>query len=319
MFRRRWSRAGRDASPGPATSRRRFLTATASGALLGAAGSGGRLSDPLTADKPEFNPRLVATSSETEGAAGEISIEVNGENGVYTFTPTGWADGRPPIMLRVSHPEPDNGGYGAQHFLIVPYEFGMAIEYPGVVEHWVAETSFHTNNATPGPSQQGAIVWIGNTDDTGGLHFTAYRDPATDAKFSAITAQLFDKSSGGDLRMQVRDITDAFRFRVGKSGAEVEVAALDALGDLSLKRDLITRVARAKAAVFAADVGHTENILEIRKGSLYLGGVLSNGGYLSDGANAGVYLRSPDGTYFALRVNDDGSIRTVRQGRGRPV
>lgn len=166
---------------------------------------------------------VETTSFSTRGMAvnGAIAIEEDGANGIWSHTGSrGWSEGKPPMRLRVSRPEPDVSG--GQHFMVVPYKYGMALEYNGVIEVWTDDFSVHNNGQ--GYDVSGARFWVGNHDDSGGMLFTAHRNGDT---YGEIVSQLFDRSSGGDLRFGVRDRHDAFVFRSGPENAEVPVARIE--------------------------------------------------------------------------------------------
>jgi hypothetical protein len=71
-------------------------------------------------------------------------------------------------------------------YLIAPYNFGMAVEYPGVLETSAKDFSLHnehalcTNTTTyldSASCNASAHFWVGDTDDLGGLFATAYDMP----------------------------------------------------------------------------------------------------------------------------------------------
>jgi hypothetical protein len=162
----------------------------------------------------------MRVSSRGAEVNGEIAVEEEGSQGISSITMrTGWTD-TPPMRLRLSRAEPDHSG--AQHLLIVPYQYGMAIDYPGVVETWVTDWSIH------GRGQAGARLWVGNHDDTGGLHLTASRQG--EARFGEIVQQLFTGASGGELRFTVRDPDDSFVFRSGPIREEKRILEITPSG-----------------------------------------------------------------------------------------
>ncbi len=203
-----------DPSPVP---RRAFI----SGAALAAAGAA---LAPRAADAADV-PVSAAYSARGSSVSGEVAIEEDGSNGIKSQTSqTGWSSA-PPMRVRMSRPQPDNSG--AEHFLILPYEYGLALEYPGVLEAWVTDFSVHS---AAGPAR----LWIGNNDDTGGLLISATRTPSV--RFAEITSQLFSGETGGSLRFTVRAPGDAFEFRSGPNQNDGIKARITADGDL-LTRD----------------------------------------------------------------------------------
>src|SRR3954462_4298710 len=114
--------------------------------------------------------RRLRVSKRGPSKNGLVAIEEDGAYGVTSWTGSRRWTKQPPMRLRISRRGPDVRG--GLHFMILPYEHGMAIEYNGVVEGWTQEFSIH-NNAQNG-QRQGAILWVGNEDDTGGLRITAH-------------------------------------------------------------------------------------------------------------------------------------------------
>jgi hypothetical protein len=203
-----------DSSPLP---RRAFL----SGAALAAAGATFRPGAASAADIP----LSASYSSRGSGVNGEIAIEEDGSNGIDSLSGrTGWSN-EPPMRVRISRAEADNSG--AEHMLLLPYEYGIALEYAGVVEAWVTDFSVHGRGT-------GARLWIGNNDDTGGILISATR--RSGVRFAEITSQLFSGETGGSLRFTVRAPSDAFEFRSGPNEHDTTKARITADGDL-LTRD----------------------------------------------------------------------------------
>jgi hypothetical protein len=125
----------------------------------------------------------------------------------------------------------------AQDFLITPYKYGMAIEYPSVIEVWSRDFSVHFNRDGCSGDEchnVGAHFWVGNNYDTGGLFVTAVDEgPIFGAgpRHVVIAADTFMHTSHGTLRFTVRDATtDSFLFQVGPYGAETAVAWIDGAG-----------------------------------------------------------------------------------------
>ncbi len=153
---------------------------------------------------------MVFAASRADGW--EIAIDKDGDAGVTSQAAESGNFDPPPIRLRLTRPTlPPAGG---KHLLVVPYKYGTAIEYDGVLECWVQDFSVHSPGQRSTP--QGARLWVGNHDDTGGLRITASNLPGQ--RHSELSSQLFTGVSGGDLRFVVRDVGDSFEFR---SGAEL--------------------------------------------------------------------------------------------------
>jgi hypothetical protein len=162
------------------------------------------------------------------GGAGEVAIEADGAHGLRALS-GGWSP-EPPIRLRISREKPDTEG--ARHFMAIPYEYGMAMEYDGIVECWVKEWSIH-NNSRSG-SADGAVLWVGNHDDTGGLRLTGYHRDGV--RYGQIATELFHESgAGGDLRLLVHEPGEAVEIRSGHSGRDRPVFRVSAGEGLELR------------------------------------------------------------------------------------
>ncbi len=120
-------------------------------------------------------------------------------------------------------PDPD----GAQHFIITPYRYGVALEYRGTIETWSAAFSIH-NHAELYPDQ-GGVLWVGDNLDTGGVMVTA---KTGQEEYGSVTVQKFSRQSGGDLRFVVRGAGDGFEFRAGPDGQERVGARVSAQGQI---------------------------------------------------------------------------------------
>jgi len=207
------------ASPG-----RRGFIAGAGLALLGAVRPGTVKASPKPRDYAALSAIANPFSSLGPPTNGTVAIEEEGAEGIYSFTgQSSWSD-KPLMRLRVSRPLPDPSG--GQHFMVVPYRYGLALEYGGVIEAWCADFSVHNHRRT---SPGGARFWVGNDLDTGGLHVTA-RTGAED--YALLAAQKFGGASGGSIRFAVRGPTDGFEFRSGPTSDEKVIARLGASGDL---------------------------------------------------------------------------------------
>jgi hypothetical protein len=118
------------------------------------------------------------------------------------------------LHFRLSRVTPDNNG--AKDFLIVPYQYGVALEYPGVIEAWSRDFSVHTNPY----GQGGARFWVGDDLDLGGLFVTAHINNLTDTGNVTLAADRFTHSSHGSMNFVTRNIDDSFRFNNGPYNLE---------------------------------------------------------------------------------------------------
>lgn len=177
--------------------------------------------DDARADEPVTDLENKTFSTRGADVNGAVAIEEDGAGGLWSHTGSrGWSADKPPMRLRISRPEPDVSG--GQHFMVVPYKYGMAVEYNGVIEVWADDVSVHNNGQ--GYDVSGARFWVGNHDDSGGVMVTAHRNGE---RYAEIVSQLFDRSSGGDLRFGVRGHDDAFVFRSGAETAERPIARIE--------------------------------------------------------------------------------------------
>src|SRR4051812_19781051 len=186
---------------------------------------------PLTAKR-------LRVSGRGPGVTGLVAIEEDGADGIHSWTGSRhWAK-KPPMRVRVSRAAPD--GVGGQHFMLVPYQYGMAVEYNGVLECWTEQFSIHNNTqGAKAGKRRGAILWVGNQEDSGGLKVTAHR--SADGAWAELSSELFSGESGGDLRFRVGSPSDAFDFRSSPGGRENTFLRISADGDL------LARYRRAEA------------------------------------------------------------------------
>jgi hypothetical protein len=120
-------------------------------------------------------------------------------------------------------------------YLIAPYKYGMAVEYPGVLETSAKDFSVHnehklctttTNYLDPTSCNASAHLWVGDVDDYGGLYAAAYDVLGSDQasidptqSFVVLASDTFEHTSHGDMLFALREQQDNFRFQFGFSGA----------------------------------------------------------------------------------------------------
>lgn len=160
-----------------------------------------------------------------------ISWEYYDSTVLQTTLPTTWATstGYDIPLLRIRHPRnvtgSSNGISHDQDFKIMPYEYGMAVEYNGVLENWVGEFSIHRgfnyNDMGDGGNGWGAVLWVGDDNDYGGLRMTARNNVPNggNTRFTEIASEQFNQSSAGNLRLRLIDSTDRFDFIRGHRGS----------------------------------------------------------------------------------------------------
>jgi hypothetical protein len=169
------------------------------------------------ADSPKF-AGLTATQTITAAqikaqttSPGFTALEKDGTDSVFTHTskPTdAWRQGLDLMRFRLHRNSPDGGG--GTDFLITPYEFGTAVEYGGVEEHWVDEFSVHKS---PNKGNRGAVFWVGDDLDHGGAKITA-RIFSNGSQFTDIVSTTFDGFSHGPLRLRSVS-TEGIYFQTG--------------------------------------------------------------------------------------------------------
>jgi hypothetical protein len=209
--------------PGP--SRRGFLRAAGAASVAGAIGTGVSPSGAAAQSGASRQPHARFG----DGASGTVAIEPEGAEGIRSWSAMEAWSSEPQMRLRVSRGVPDP--CGAEHFMIIPYRYGAAIEYNGIVECWVNEWSIH--NHGEGYDVAGAKLWVGNRDDTGGLFMSA--TSLDGARYGEIVSQKLSRESGGDLRFVVRAEEDRFQFRAGAAGSERTVVQVTGAGVLDLR------------------------------------------------------------------------------------
>ena len=123
----------------------------------------------------------------------------------------------------------------AEHFLITPYNYGMAIEYPSVIEVWSKDFSVHQNHqfCSGAECKEGARFWVGDRYDNGGLFVTALDAgpfPGPGPRLVKIAADTFQHTSHGSMAFIVRNPDDQFLFQTGTYGSEHSFASIDTEG-----------------------------------------------------------------------------------------
>ncbi len=159
------------------------------------------------------------------------------------------------------YPACDQTNPYARDFFIVPYRYGMAIEYPSTIEVWSHDFSVHQNHqgCLNGTSDcnSAARFWVGDETDSGGLYVTAH-DKASGVGSNlessvTIAASRFDGQGHGSLYFRVGEATDRFAFTFGSVGNEAEAASIDAAGVAHFSQGVQTSGA-SLASRIAADM-----------------------------------------------------------------
>ena len=205
----------------------------------------------LTSNSSNLNEwmRIGSTGSVNIGSAqaaqfGEAVFARDDLDSVHSYI----AQAGSQYHFRLSRATPDIAGF--KDFLIAPYKFGMAIEYPGTVEVWTGSFSVHNNPRCPwcGP---GPNFWVDDEVDSGGLFSTAMSNRGGTSSTVTLAADRFDHTSHGSLNFIVRNTTDAFRFDVGPFGAEVmkgQISGTATGSSLDLFSGAVQATVRAQSA-----------------------------------------------------------------------
>jgi hypothetical protein len=182
----------------------------------------------------------------------------------YTTTPTAWALGHNIPAFRLRHRNKMFGTIGynissEKDFLILPYEFGTAIEYNGVVECWVGEWSIHkglTYHDVEGKGNGwGGVLWVGDDEDRGGVRATARNNTMIGGNiaYGELSVEKFGGSQNGDFRLRLPSTTNQFQFVYGERGSENVVAKLSNQGLIIPKVSSISNVISAEVAQILFD------------------------------------------------------------------
>jgi hypothetical protein len=164
--------------------------------------------------------------------------------------------------FRLSRSTPDVNGF--KDLLIAPYNYGVTIEYPGVVEVWSGHFSVHTNWHCPiTVCGIGANFWVGDETDTGGLWANAVDGGGGSSSFVQLAADRFSHTSHGSLNFVVRNATDAFKFDVGPFGSEVmkgQISGTASASSLDLFSGTVQATVRAQSgSPTGVELGSTSN------------------------------------------------------------
>jgi hypothetical protein len=159
--------------------------------------------------------------------------------------------------FRLSRAAPDVDGFN--DFLIVPYVYGMAMEYPGTLEVWSGNFSVHKNpRYSPLNRGVGANLWVGDEIDSGGLFVTALDKGGGTASTVVLAADRFNHTSHGSMNFVVRNTADAFRFDVGPYGGELmrgQISGTATGSSLDLFSGTVQATLRAQGAASGSETG----------------------------------------------------------------
>ena len=159
----------------------------------------------------------------------------------YTVTPVAWAEGKKLPVFRLRHPNNVANGSSAntsiiKDFKILPYQYGMAIEYNGVVECWVGEWSIHRgdfyNDVEGKGNGWGGVLWVGDDQDGGGVRATARNNlfRGGDVNYGELSVEKFFGTPNGDFRFRLPSTNNQFQFVYGGRGSTNIVAKVSDKG-----------------------------------------------------------------------------------------
>ena len=150
---------------------------------------------------------------------------------VYGY-PDSWIErlnnSKPIPYIRFRHPLNVTGlGFATESekkdFIIAPYEYGILMRYSGVFEADVSQFSIHVGTQSApldlemnGRQGHGAVLWVGDDKDLGGLRATSRNKDSV--FYSEISSEVFDGTSHGPLRFRIIDSTDRVEFVQGGRG-----------------------------------------------------------------------------------------------------
>lgn len=106
-------------------------------------------------------------------------------------------------------------------FIIAPYQYGMSMSYPGVLEISSDFLSVRGRNLVgEGSPPIGGRLFVGDNHDLGGIQLTAFSvldssgNVDRSQSFVELLSQTFFEDSHGDMLFAVRNPQDGFRFQI---------------------------------------------------------------------------------------------------------
>ena len=199
----------------------------------------------------------------------------------YTTTPIHWANGGNIPVFRIRHPNKND-------FMILPYQYGTAIEYNGVVECWVGEWSIHRGllyyDVEGKNNGWGAVMWVGDDEDTGGLRATARDNKSSggNVQYGELSVEKFSGTPHGDLRLRLPSTNNSFQFVYGERGSNNVVAKVSDKGFFIPAVATVSAIVHPEKAQLVFD--STDNQLKAFSGSRWVS-LSENSGTVSFSAN----------------------------------
>jgi hypothetical protein len=225
----------------------------------------------------------------------------------YSNTPTAWAQGKKLPVFRLRHPNNvANAGNpnisNGKDFMILPYQYGMAIEYNGVVECWVGEWSIHRGNTYNDIEAQGngwgGVLWVGDDHDLGGVRGTARNNLADggNVNYGELSVEKFGGSPNGDFRLRLPSTNNQFQFVYGGRGSTNIVAKVSDKG------------------FFMPTVSSSSAIVTPEKGQVYFDSTSNDFKGYNGSEWVGLSNNYITGSY--ITSSDDGTVYQIPHGIG---
>ena len=220
----------------------------------------------------------------------------------YTVTPTAWRAGKKLPVFRLRHPLNTSGVTSSntsvkRDFMILPYEYGMAIEYNGVVECWVGEWSIHrgTNyyDLEGNNNGWGGVLWVGDDQDMGGVRSTARNNSHIGGtlNYGEISVEKFAGGSHGDLQFRLPSQANNFDFVYGRRGTTYPSSRIKVDGWVLPRVSSTVSVTNPERAQMAFD--SLESKMKYYNGSKWLS---------VDGSIKGKSTQSSTGTLLQYKI-----------------
>lgn len=241
-----------------------------------------------------------------------VSINANTKNqrldpddgySAYTVTPTAWRNGKTLPAFRLRHPlntsNVTNPNTSAKRdFLIVPYEYGMALEYNGVVECWVGEWSVHRGpnyyDVEGNRNGWGGVLWVGDDQDLGGVRSTARNNAHLGGtlNYGEISVEKFSGGSHGDMHFRLPSQANSFNFIYGGRGNIYPFSKLKIDGFVLPRVSTTALVSNAERAQLTFD--SSESKLKYYTGSKWIS---------VDGSVKGKSIQSSTGNLVLYKIS----------------
>lgn len=165
-------------------------------------------------------------------------VDIDDSISPYTSTPTAWAVNHNIPVFRIRHPidilnhPPGYNTSILRDFMILPYQYGIAIEYNGIIECWVGEWSIHKGvnyfDVEGKGNGWGGVLWVGDDVDEGGVRSTARNNTTLggNVAYGEISVEKFGGSPNGDFRLRLPSTQNQFHFVYGERGSENVIAKI---------------------------------------------------------------------------------------------